>query len=299
MVATRRQSAPMPAVASRTNSSSTPPRLKDNSKLPGSSPLKASTIQPEAGPAPTQNGNVTPSRTPTVGPQSLAEIQFDDDGKRPPTSSKSPPLSNKNTTSKSKHKNKSKKVSKSKKRRPERGITILDILLRLTLLFFTIYTLTVCPDDVESRSPVCRTLIQYRRTILEPYVYPPIRAAFEHPSVAPHVRRMQPYFEGVIKTATPVIRRGKHEWRTKVIPQIRWMQLRARPYVRQAERQFDKLLGPYVQRLSQEYSHRLAPHVTALEVKAKDKWDTAKPWVWTRLNMRSAWGNIDYHIYII
>ncbi|KIJ55648.1 hypothetical protein M422DRAFT_240259 [Sphaerobolus stellatus SS14] len=281
MVVTRRQSvAPIPPAASRTNSSNATPRLKDNGKTAvGASPLKASTTAGSQGAGPGRpsnvNGHTNPSKAPVVGPQSLADIRFDDDVKSKPSSPEP-----KNGIAKSKSKSKSKKNAKTKKAPKEKGITIFDVLSRLTLLFFIVYTLAICPEDVELRSPVCRTLSSYRQGILEPYVYPPIRAALDHPSVQPHVQRIQPYYDGVIKITKPVIRRGRHEWRTKVLPQIRWIQIRARPYVRKAQRQFDKAFGPSIRQLSVQYHLKVAPHVTKLEVQLQDQWTTAKPWVY-------------------
>jgi len=83
MVVTRRQSTtPIPPVASRTNSSTNTSRLKDKSA--GASPLKASATAgmqgtgPERRPA--SNGHADNPRAPVVGPQSLADIKFDDVG---------------------------------------------------------------------------------------------------------------------------------------------------------------------------------------------------------------------------
>ncbi|KAF8518955.1 hypothetical protein BU17DRAFT_48081 [Hysterangium stoloniferum] len=188
-----------------------------------------------------------------------------------------PPSTQSHPSPKAKSKSKSKKSSK--KQRANKGISIFDIIARIFLLWLTIYTVAVCPEDVELRSPVCRALTEYRRLILEPYVYPPVRAALEHPSIAPTIQRIQPYYNSAIKTTVPIIRRTKYEWRTRVIPQVRWFQIRARPYMRQIHRKYDATLGPYVHKLILEYHHKVGPHVKTLELTALQKWKTVRPYV--------------------
>ncbi|KAH9074871.1 hypothetical protein EDB83DRAFT_1876517 [Lactarius deliciosus] len=79
-----------------------------------------------------------------------------------------------------------------KKRRDKRA-NLVDVLLRYLLLFFTIYSLSVCPQDVALKSPVCRGLSEYRRLILEPYISPIVHTALSHPSISPYVERVKPY----------------------------------------------------------------------------------------------------------
>lgn len=169
-----------------------------------------------------------------------------------------------------------------KKRRQSKGISIFDILGRLFLLWFTIYSLSVCPDDVELRSPVCRALTEYRRLVLEPFVYPPIRAAFEHPSIAPHIQRAQPYYNRAVETTKPLVLRGKYEWRTRVVPRVHWFQLRARPYVRRIKQQYNATLGPYVWQASDvlvQYKVKAEPYMHSTMLEARQKWEKTKPYV--------------------
>lgn len=135
---------------------------------------------------------------------------------------------------------------------------------------------------MELRSPVCRALTEYRRLILEPYVYPPIRTALDHPSIAPHIQRAQPYYHRAVQTTIPWIHRGKYEWRTKVAPRIRWLQLRARPYVQRVERQYDATLGPYVRQASDvvaQYKGVAQPYVRAAILRTRRKWSRVSPFV--------------------
>ncbi|KAF8586375.1 hypothetical protein K439DRAFT_963117 [Ramaria rubella] len=281
MVVTRRQSAaPMPAVASRTNSSTGTSRSSKGKAVDksASSPLK----DPGAGPSRVPP-NGTPLKPPPADPQVPQDFTFDDDVPSTipkPSLPKSP--SPKSPSLKSKPKSKSKKSSKAKRHNSNKGISIFDILARLFLLWFTIYTVAVCPEDVQLRSPVCRALTEYRRLVLEPYIYPPIRAALDHPSIAPHIQQIQPYYDRATRATTPLVRRCKHEWNTRAVPRIYWVQLRARPYILRAQRQYDVTLGPYVNQASvvvDRYKLMAEPYVTAATVNTQHKWKRVRPYV--------------------
>ncbi|KAF8522999.1 hypothetical protein JB92DRAFT_1644485 [Gautieria morchelliformis] len=274
MVVTRRQSAaPLPAVASRTNSSSGSSRSKGKG-VDKSSLLKEPGVSPSRIPP-----NGTPSRDYDLGPQMTEEVLFDDQEVLSTTPKPPPP---KPSVPAPKTKSKSKKSIKTKKRDLNKGISIFDILGRLLLVWFTIYTLSVCPEDVELRSPVCRALTEYRRLVLEPYVYPPIRNAFDHPSIAPHIRRAQPYYSRAVQTTMPWVRRSRHEWRTHVMPRVQWVQMRAQPYVHRLEREYDATLGPYVRQaldVAAECKVNAEPYILSMTLKTRRKWSRARPYV--------------------
>lgn len=95
----------------------------------------------------------------------------------------------------------------------------MDLLARIFLLWFTIYTLSVCPNDSGLNSPVCRGLHEYRRLVLEPYIIPPIQHALAHPSIAPYVETVKPYADRAVTTAIPIALRAQAEWNQRVVPQ--------------------------------------------------------------------------------
>lgn len=115
-------------------------------------------------------------------------------------------------------KNKPKKLGKSK-RRKSNFQAFLDFMFKLLLLAFTIYTLSVCPQDSHQQTPLCRGLSEYKRIVLDPYIIPPLQAAFSHPSIAPHVERARPYVHRVIEVTVPIISRAQSQWNQHVIPQ--------------------------------------------------------------------------------
>ncbi|GJJ11098.1 hypothetical protein Clacol_005329 [Clathrus columnatus] len=225
----------------------------------------------------------TISKAPVVGPRGLEDIKFED-GTPPPINAPSaePPPSGKGASQKTKPKPKSKKGPKTKKRHTEKsnkGISIFDILARLFLLWFTIYTVSVCPEDIQMRSPICRALTEYRRLILEPYILPPLHAALQNPVIASAVRRVEPVYTTAVKVTTPVVRRTRQEWRLRVMPQLVWLRIRARPYVRQLQRKYDAVLGPYVNDVMLQYRFHVEPRVEKAYGTAEQKWLAARPYV--------------------
>lgn len=140
----------------------------------------------------------------------------------------------------------------------------MELLTRAFLLWFIIYTLSICPDDAKLKSPICRGLSEYRRLVVDPYIAPPLQWALEHPSVAPYVERAKPYADHAIRTATPIMLRTQQEWNTRVVPQFHkhvvplWERY-AVPQIRRADAQ----IAPYRTQLEQIYESRLGPHVRA------------------------------------
>jgi len=180
-------------------------------------------------------------------------------------------------------------------------------LARYLLLFFTIYFLSVCPGDAELKSPVCRGLSEYRRLILEPYIFPAVNKALSHPSVLPYVDQARPFANQAIQIATPVVSRTQLEWNHRIVPQ--WNKVIVpqyhkyltpqlervgaviQPYLSAVEEKYDTLLGPYVRvTLSTvEKSQRAArPYIVMAANRTHSAYQTAKPYLrplWQRITL--------------
>ena len=138
----------------------------------------------------------------------------------------------------------------------------MEFVFRLFLLWFTIYTLAVCPEDEQLKSPVCRGLAQYRALVIEPYILPPIEHALAHPSVAPYVEKAKPYADYAVRTAKPIAARIHREFDARVVPQ--WNKRVVPLYHKYAVPQLLKLdaqTAPYRTRVEKEYEQYLAPYV--------------------------------------
>ena len=133
------------------------------------------------------------------------------------------------------------------------------MLLRYLLLFFTIYSLSVCPHDEALKSPVCRGLSEYRRLILEPYIFPVVNTALSHPSVAPYVDRVKPYVNQAIQVGRPVVLRTQREWNHRIAPQ--WNKVVVPQYHRYIVPQYHKYLTPQLERVSDT----IRPYLSAIE----------------------------------
>jgi len=92
-------------------------------------------------------------------------------------------------------------------------------MTKILLLVFTIYALSVCPQDSHQQTPLCRGLSEYKRIVLDPYIIPPLQAAFSHPSIVSHVQRARPYVHRAIEVTVPIISRAQSQWNQHVIPQ--------------------------------------------------------------------------------
>ncbi|KAI0794103.1 hypothetical protein C8Q74DRAFT_1215512 [Fomes fomentarius] len=141
-------------------------------------------------------------------------------------------------------------------------MSFMELLFRAFLLWFTIYTLSVCPEDEQLKSPVCRGLAEYRRLVIEPYFIPPIQQALAHPAVAPYIEKAKPYADYAIRTTKPIAARAHKEFDTRVVPQ--WKKRVLPLYFKYAVPQLLKLdaqTAPYRTRIEQEYARLLAPYV--------------------------------------
>lgn len=142
------------------------------------------------------------------------------------------------------------KVHKRRKSTTQQLSDLITLLTKISFLLFSIYSLLVCPKDVQMESPVCRGLDRYRRTIVDPYILPPLRAVVTHPAIAPHIERAKPYVDQtvevvrtqynivhdkVIVATDPYMVLARKHYNAKVHPQVRLMQYNMRRYQRQAQ----------------------------------------------------------------
>lgn len=170
----------------------------------------------------------------------------------------------------------------------KKGSGFVDLLTRVFLLWFTIYTLSVCPTDEKLQSPLCRGLQYYRQLVLDPFVLPPIKFALSHPSIAPYVERATPYANQFVSTATPIAIRARTEWNARIVPQ--WNKRVVPLWNAHVVPQWDKYGAPQVTRIEKqlepyrlkavhEYERRLGPHLR-LAVYNLQKWQRqAQPYI--------------------
>ncbi|KAI1793491.1 hypothetical protein LXA43DRAFT_217959 [Ganoderma leucocontextum] len=156
----------------------------------------------------------------------------------------------------------------------------MEFVFRLLMLWFTIYTLAVCPADLQLKSPVCRGLAQYRALVIEPYILPPIEHALAHPSVAPYVAKVKPYVDKAVRTTKPVAARVHKEFNARVVPQ--WNKRVVPLYHKYAVPQLVKLdaqTAPYRTRVGKEYEQLLAPYVRRTASTVYQLQEQARPYV--------------------
>lgn len=170
----------------------------------------------------------------------------------------------------------------------KKGTTFVELLTRVFLLWFTVYTLSVCPNDEALKSPVCRGLYHYRKLVLEPYLLPPIQHALAHPSVAPYVERTKPYIDRTIAVAKPIALRAQSEWNHRVVPQwekrvvpqwkrhvVPQYKQHVQPYVQKVEEQ----VQPYITKLQAEYETKVSPYVRVAVINLHRWQHEARPYV--------------------
>ena len=156
----------------------------------------------------------------------------------------------------------------------------MELVFRAFLLWFTIYTLSVCPQDEHLKSPVCRGLAEYRRLVIEPYILPSIEHALAHPSVAPYVEKAKPYADYAVRTAKPIAARAQKEFDTRVVPQ--WKKRVVPFYYQHAVPQLLKLdaqTAPYRTRVEQDYERLVAPYVRRIVAALNQGQRKARPYV--------------------
>lgn len=196
------------------------------------------------------------------------------------------------------HKAVSWRISWVQQKRKGKNANLADVLLRYLLLFVTIYSLSVCPQDTELKSPLCRGLSEYRRLILEPYIFPAVNKALSHPTILPYVERAIPYANQAIQVARPVVLRTQLEWNHRIAPQ--WNKVivpqynkyltpqleRAsaviHPYFSAAEEIFESLLGPHVRTIvsaTNKLQRAIRPYVLIAADRTYSAYQTARPYL--------------------
>ena len=152
--------------------------------------------------------------------------------------------------------------------------------MRYLLLFFTIYSLAVCPHDAELKSPICRGLSEYRRLILEPYIFPAVNKALSHPSILPYVDQAMPYANQAIQIARPVVLRTQLEWNHRVVPQ--WNKVIVPQYHKYLTPQLEHagvVIQPYLSAVQEKYESLLGPHVRIVANTMAKCQRTARPYI--------------------
>jgi hypothetical protein len=135
------------------------------------------------------------------------------------------------------------------KKRDQRSLNTLEVLLRILFLLLSIYSVLVC-QDTKNESAVCRKLSVARERIFDPYILSPIQFVANHPAVAPHIAHAKPHikntydivstqygalYKKIEVTARPYVIQLQREYNTRLRPQIRVMQYNWRRYRRQAQ----------------------------------------------------------------
>ncbi|KAH9987154.1 hypothetical protein BJV74DRAFT_842836 [Russula compacta] len=185
-------------------------------------------------------------------------------------------------------KNRGGRKNKNGKKRKGKNANYADVLLRYLLLFFTIYSLSVCPQDTELKSPLCRGLSEYRRLILEPYIFPAVNKALSHPSILPYVERAMPYANQAIQIAQPVVLRTQLEWNHRIAPQ--WNKVIVpqynnaviHPYLSAVEEACESLLGPHVRTIvstTNKLQRAIRPYVLIAADRTYSAYQTARPYL--------------------
>ncbi|KAI0251393.1 hypothetical protein BJV78DRAFT_1282460 [Lactifluus subvellereus] len=205
----------------------------------------------------------------------------------------------------SKKNKRGKKPKNGEKKRKDKHANLADVLLRYLLLFFTIYSLSVCPHDAELQSPVCRGLSEYRRLILEPYIFPAVNNALSHPSVLPYVDRAKPFVNRAIQVASPVVLHTQREWNHRIVPQwnkvivpqfrkyltpqLERASALVQPYLFAAEERYESLLGPHVRLTAytaNKYQRAVRPYILLAADRTYSGYQTARPYfrpVWQHI----------------
>ncbi|CCM02566.1 uncharacterized protein FIBRA_04669 [Fibroporia radiculosa] len=156
-------------------------------------------------------------------------------------------------------KSKAQLKSKKAKKKPAHTAGFLDLLSKVLLLWLFVYALVVCPD-AQHKSLLCRGIAEYRRLVLDSYVFPPLQLVLAHPSVAPYVERARPYTNRAIAMAKPIARRTSREWNARVVPQ--WNKRVVplwRTYALPQVERLDMHVAPYRARVVDQYQRRVEP----------------------------------------
>ncbi len=140
--------------------------------------------------------------------------------------------------------------------------------------------MSACPRDAELKSPVCRGLSEYRRLILEPYIFPAVNKALSHPSILPYVDRAMPYANQAIQIARPVVLRTQLEWNHRIVPQ--WNKVIVPQYHKYLTPQLERVgavTRPYLFAVQEQYESSLGPRVRIVINTANKCQRAARPYI--------------------
>ncbi|TFK63255.1 hypothetical protein BDN72DRAFT_964029 [Pluteus cervinus] len=181
------------------------------------------------------------------------------------------------------HDSSSKKKHQRKQPAPK-SRTIWSSLFSVVLLLLCFHAFTTCPHDQSLSYPVCRTLSVYRRTIVEPYILPPLSSAFHSPAVKPYVQAVQqyvPHIQRAERQLRPYTQRAgtflnaasAHAYKSYLLPTHK-------AYILP---NYNAYLRPYVAQAS--------PYVSKLTTTVHDTWNTVQP------HLKNAYSRI--HPYVL
>ncbi len=173
------------------------------------------------------------------------------------------------------------------------------------MLFFTIYFLSACPHDAELKSPVCRGLSEYRRLILEPYIFPAVNKALSHPSILPYVDWAMPHANQAIRITRPIVSRTQLEWNHRIVPQwnkvivpqyhkyltpqLERVSVVTQPYLSAVQEKYESLLEPrirFVINTMNKCQHAARPYILIAADRTYSTYQAARPYmrpVWQRI----------------
>ncbi|TFK39462.1 hypothetical protein BDQ12DRAFT_681825 [Crucibulum laeve] len=189
---------------------------------------------------------------------------------------------------------KSKSKSKGKKSKSPSSPSLIDRLFLPILAAIFLYALAVCPSDTSNSHALCRSLSTYRRTILEPYVLPPLRAVVTHPAVqeqyythvAPHVHHAQEVAAPYVLQAQKIEAKARpHVVRvaraTKSTAEKVWEGTLRPYYTRAVVPRYRMFIAPHLDKytaVAHEYIHHLQPHIHAYSHLVKQKYHSIRPY---------------------
>ncbi|KIO15599.1 hypothetical protein M407DRAFT_34811, partial [Tulasnella calospora MUT 4182] len=246
MVVTRKASAnqPVPPPASRTNSSTSTPRIKAK-KIPASTSALDSPT--------TSNGTQLP---PAPG-VAVAVGKKDSQGPfaDPPKVIGSSPLKqsiSKASLSPSPSRNRGGKKKGSPRAIKPSSSRVMKTVRRVVLAGLIGHTLLVCPHDNELESPVCSTLHDFRGYfnchIFEPYLKPQATEIASHPSLAPIIDSVLQYGAPVVGRATPLVKDVSLRLNKAYLS-----------YLDKAHEELSKQADPHLRALHQQYAVHVQP----------------------------------------
>ena len=157
-----------------------------------------------------------------------------------------------------------------RRKREKQPLSTLEVLLRILLLLLSIYSVLVC-QDTKRESAVCRNLSVVRERIFDPYILPHIQFLANHPAVAPHIAHAKPH----IKNAYDVVSTQYDALHTKV-------EVAARPYVVQLQREYDIRLRPQIRVIRynwRRYRRQAQPYINQAYAAGFHLWMRMEPYV--------------------